>query len=377
MRIAINAMQVRAAKSGVGQYIHALTEAMLPQAPDVEFTVYCTRENIANYTFNAPNVKPRVWGLPEKTRTLRLAYETALLPFELARRKYDVFHGPSNFLPPRKVCPYVVTIHDLSYYVQPERCPPLRRRYWYEMTSRTVKLADIIVADSENTRRDIARFFPGAEQKTRVVHLAAHPRFQQLSIAQAKTQLARLQPELLTYPYVLYVGTLEPGKNVERIIAAFDAVAADFPDHQLLLAGDKGWLYDTIFFAAQRARHADRIHFLGHVSDNVVVELLNFCDVFVFPSLYEGFGLPPLEAMACGAPVITSNTSSVPEVVGDAALTVTPTSTAEITDALRIVLGDEDLRDRLSAAGLQQAQRFSWQTSARQMLDIYHELGRS
>ncbi len=371
VNIALNAMQVRAAKTGVGQYIHALLEAMVEQATQDQFTVYCNAANVANYKLPVANLSTPVWGLSGRARALRLLHEYALFPRELANQHYDVFHGASNFLPLRKVCPYVVTIHDLSYYVHPWRCPPVRRRYWYMMTANTVAVADRIISDSENTRQDIARFFPKAAGKIRVVHCAAHSRFRPLPYDRGQARL----PEVIgDRPYILYVGTLEPGKNVERTIHAFEAVAADYPHHQLALVGDRGWLFESIFAAAEKSPFRDRILFLGHLHDETVVELFNFCELFVYPSLYEGFGLPPLEAMACGAPVITSNTSSIPEVVGDAAVTVAPTDDAALAAAMRQVLADEGLRKDLRTRGLARAAQFSWRTAAQQTLEVYREV---
>jgi glycosyltransferase involved in cell wall biosynthesis len=368
MRIALNAMQVRAAKSGVGQHIHALVEALVEVAPQEHFTLYCSPQNVRNYSFQAPNYEARVWGLPEKARVVRLLHEYAFLPSELARRGYDLFHGMSNFLPPRKVCPYVVTIHDLAYYVHPERCPWLRRQYWYAMTRRTVELADAVITDSQASRRDIEHFFPSLQGRIHVILNAAHRRFRPLDLPREQTHLPALGVD---FPYLLYVGTLEPGKNVERIIRAFDSIAGAFPRHHLLIAGDCGWLYEGILAAASTARARDRIHIMGHQPDDVVVELMNFCEVFVFPSLYEGFGLPPLEAMACGAPVITSNASSLPEVVGDAALLVDPLSIEEIAAAMHRVLGDAALRHELREKGLARAGQFSWKNAAKETLSVY------
>lgn len=371
MQIGLNAMQVRAAKSGVGQYVHGLVEAMLAADPDSHFALYCSPQNAGNYRFAAPNCETRAWGLAEGWRNLRLLYEYAMFPREIAARRFDVFHGMSNFLPVRRASPYVVTVHDLSYFVHPERCPAVRRAYWYAMTRRSVALADGIIADSENTRRDIARFFPGREEITRVVHLAAHRRFRPLEQARDQSAVARLG---IHHPYILFVGTLEPGKNLIRVIESFDAIAQEFPEHVLVVAGDRGWLYDSILNAAGRARAGSRIRLVGHLPDDDVVDLLNFCDVFVFPSLYEGFGLPPLEAMACGAPVITSNTSSVPEVVGDAALQVNPESVPAIADAMRRVLSEPDLRATLRQKGLARAKMFSWNRAAEETLAVYSEV---
>ena len=371
MRIGLNAMQVRAAKTGVGQYIYAVLEAMLRQDTNNEFVIYTSRENAENYRFPASNLVNKQWGLPARSKAMRLAYEYVRLPGQIAADKLDVFNGCSNFLPLRKVCPSVVTIHDLAYYVHPERCPMVRRHYWYAMTRRSIQFADAIITMSHNSRRDIERFFPGTGSRIHVIHLAAHHRFRVLETAESEPVLMRYG---IVRPYVLFVGTLEPGKNVGRVIQAFDAVAKEFPEHLLLIAGDKGWLYDSIFAEAARARASDRIRFVSHVPDEDVVPLLNRCDVFLFPSLYEGFGLPPLEAMACGAPVITSGTSSLPEVVGDAAITVQPESLNEIATALRRVLADSALRDELGKKGIERAKQFAWNTTASLTLQVYRAL---
>lgn len=366
-------MQVRASKSGVGQYIHALMDSAVKLAPDDAFLIYCSRANEQNYVFGALNSKTRVWGLGGASRPVRLGYEYLFLPDDVKAQNLDVFHGASNFLPLRRVCPYVVTIHDLSYHVNPDRCPPVRRQYWYAMTRRTVQVADIIIADSENSRRDIIKFFPAVEQKIRVVSLAAHRRFEKLDIRREGSELTRFEAELGCRPYILYLGTLEPGKNVVRTVRAFDAIADQFPDHVLVLAGDKGWLYKSVFDAIENSKYRNRIHYLGHVSDVEAVHLYNFADLFVFPSLYEGFGLPPLEAMACGCPVVTSNSSSIPEVVGDAAILVDPQSEKELAAAMARVLSSDTLQIEMSQAGQDRAARFSWDKCAAETLAVYHE----
>lgn len=364
----MNAMQVRASKSGVGQYIDGLLSGLVSVDQQDEFILYCTRENVSNYRFDANNLKPKVWGLPEAGRTIRLLHQYTFLHDEVRRNRYDVFHGLSNFLPVKRVCPYVVSIHDLTYFVQPERCPFIRRQYWYKMTGRTVKVADAIVTCSENSRRDIERFFPTSTGKVHVVPYGIRERYRPLTYDREGSTLPTRN---IRQPYVLFVGTLEPGKNVARIIDAFDAIASDHPDHLLVIGGGKGWLYEDIFQAAERARHKDRIRFVGHLNDTEVVDFMNFAEVLCFPSLYEGFGLPPLEAMACGTPVVTSNISSIPEVVGDAALLVNPREVGEIAAALQQVLGSQELRADLRSRGLQQAAKFSWEKAALRTLEVY------
>ncbi len=367
MKVAINAMQVRAAKSGVGQYIAGLLEAMAAAAPDDDFTIYCSAQNQVNYAFPANNLHTEVWGLPQHLRALRLANEYARFPSELRRRKFDVFLGPSNFLPIRKVCPYVLVIHDLSYYVQPERCPLVRRQYWYAMTARSVALADFIITDSENSRRDIERFFPRAADRVRVIPLGIHDRYRPTTTPREQSAVSRRG---IHDPYLLVVGTLEPGKNTPRIIDAFDFIATRFPHHQLVFIGDRGWLTEEIDTALARAAAKSRIHFLGHLPDDEVVDFMNHCEALAFPSLYEGFGLPPLEAMACGAPVLASNTSSLPEVLGDAALLVNPYSVDELAAGMARLFDDPCFNQDLRNRGLQHAADFTWERTATETLRV-------
>lgn len=369
----INALQVRAAKSGVGQYIHALCEEFAGSATGDKFKVYATPANCFNYSPGGP-VETIVRGPQGGKTSVKLLHELLTLPTQLKRDRLSVFHGASNFLPLRKVCPYVVTIHDLSYYVHPERCTPARRRYWYAMTARTVKLADRIITDSENTRRDIARYFPGNDEKVRVIYLAAHQRFCPTEVEKWQLPWDGSLAPISEAPYLLYVGTLEPGKNLLRLLDAFELIAGEHRNLRLVIAGDAGWLFQDIVNKATATAFSDRIHITGHLPDEQIVQLYQFAEALVYPSLYEGFGMPPLEAMQCGTPVITSNTSSIPEVVGDAAVLVDPTQTKALAEAMRQLLASQALRRQLRERGLARATEFSWLRTAQQTLDVYREV---
>lgn len=367
-------MQVRAAKSGVGQYIYALLEQLLKIDNKNFYEIYCSAENLNNYIYSDTNSHSQAWGLNNVPKSFRLLYENLVFPSIISSQKLDVFWGPSNFLPAFKKCKYVATIHDLSYYVHPERCPALRRKYWYYMTEKTVKVADRIITISENSKADIIKFFPSTEGKIEVIHNATHHRFRPLLISRENSLLKSHESKLNGKPYLLYIGTLEPGKNVGRLISAFEKIADGFPDHQLVLGGDKGWLYSDVMLQIQNSPFNNRIHYLGHVTDEEVVHLYNFCEAFCFPSLYEGFGLPPLEAMSCGAPVLTSNNSSIPEVVGDAALQVNPLSVDEIAEGINLLLSDTELRTEFKNRGLERAKKFSWDKAAKQTLNVFESV---
>lgn len=374
LKIGVNAMQVRAAKSGVGQYIHGLMEQILKIDKANFYQIFCNYENRSNYTYNDTNSQSVSWGLKDVPKSLRLAYENIIFPSEIQKNNIDLFWGPSNFLPPIKKTKYVATINDLSYYVHPERCPFIRRQYWYLLTSRTVKVADKIITISSNSANDIIKFFPEAKEKIEIISLAAHHRFQKLKLNREDSLLQRFEDRLKNRPYLLYVGTLEPGKNVLRLLAAFEEIAKEFPDYLLVLGGDKGWMYNGVLEKIEKSEFADRIHYLGHLSDDEIVHFFNFCTLFCFPSTYEGFGLPPLEAMSCGVPVLTSNNSSIPEVVGDAAYKVDPFSVEEIASGMRVLLCNEELREEYAAKGLIRSKEFSWTKSAELTLSVFNSL---
>jgi glycosyltransferase involved in cell wall biosynthesis len=398
MRVAINAMQVRAAKSGVGQYIEGLVDALLADGgaldldAGLEVCTYCTRENEGNYRrAGRGNYQTRVWGHGEGRKSLRLLNEIMRLGREVSRQRFDLFHGPSNFLPMGLKIPAVVTIHDLSYYVEPERCPPVRRAYWYAMTAHTMRQAHLILADSENTRRDISRFFPKSTDRVRVVGLGIHARFQPLCADkgdaaggekpddETTVMLDRLGlrgPDGGVLPYILSVCTLEPGKNLGLLVQAFERVGRDRPDLRLVLVGDRGWNYGPLLAQIRSSVLRDRILLTGHLPDGDIVRLMQHCRVFAYPSRYEGFGLPPLEALACGAPVVASTGGSLREVLANLPGVIQH----EPDDLGGIILGLEQFVDREPGGDVQRLERaravrhrYDWSRTAEQTVAVWHE----
>jgi glycosyltransferase involved in cell wall biosynthesis len=389
MRIALNAMQVRAAKSGVGQYIEGLVDGLLgvhgtePVLPPHDLTVYCSPQNERNYArAGIDHYQTAIWGRQEGNKVLRLLNEIARFGPTINRAGYDLFHGPSNFLPPGLRCPAVVTIHDLSYFVEPERCPYLRRQYWFAMTRLTMGRANRIIADSENTRADIARFFPKAVDKVRVVPLGIHPRFVLPSPSIAPNwdlvplPLRPSEPSAPIPPYLLSVCTLEPGKNLSFLVRAFEQAAGDFPDVRLVLAGDRGWKYQPLLDQIAASPLRDRILLPGHLSDSAIVTLMQHCRAFVYPSRYEGFGLPPLEALACGAPVLASRGGSLREVLDGLPGVVQHEAddlSGWITTLKEIMSAeqpDEALREEFASSA---RHRYDWSRTARMTLAVWQE----
>ena len=363
MKIGINALQVRADKSGVGQYIECLIDGLLHElATDDELLVYATPLNAKNFQRDDARLTVREFG-PSARREWRLAYEWINLPGQIKRDRLDVFHGASNFLPRRCPFPSVVTIHDASRWVDPGRYTRANLVYSRLMTRHTLRMNSPVITVSNAAKRDLMRYLHLPEERIHVIHEAAHPRFRLISSDTA--------PLNLSMPYLLHVGTIEPGKNIERLIHAFAQFRAHHPKHTLVLAGDRGWKMERIFDAIAKHRLENAVRYVGHVSDDELVALYNGAEFFIFPSLNEGFGLPPLEALQCGTSVIASNRSSLPEVLGDAPLYIDPTDISQMAEAMAKVADDSTLRMEMKKSGLAQATRYSWAQTARHTIEVY------
>lgn len=276
--------------------------------------------------------------------------------------------------PLRSAVPTIVTVHDVSFLEHPEYFTVARRSQLSLTVRRTVKHAARILTVSDFSRDAILRAYDVAPEKVRVIPNAANPEFRVVGRDRAhKAVETRLR---FDSPFVLSVGDLQPRKNQIGLIAAFSKLLTECPHlrHHLVLTGKETWFTPKVLEAARSCGFASRIHFTGFVSDEELLELYNACECFVFPSFYEGFGLPILEAMACGRAVACSNTSSMPEVADGAGLLFDPHQTGEITRAMKDILLDSELRGRLERLGLQRAATFTWKKSARATLEVYREV---
>ncbi len=276
--------------------------------------------------------------------------------------------------PLRCPVPTVVTVHDVSFLEHPEYFPWWRAAQLRITVARSVRQAARVLTISNFTRHTISEAYGISRDLITVIPAAANPFFRISNRARAVRRVEeRFQ---IRAPFVLTVGDLQPRKNHARLISAFCRLLSANPDlpHHLVIAGKNTWYGDRIFEAARRSGIADRIHLTGYVSDEELLELYNACDCFAFPSLYEGFGLPLLEAMACGRAVVCSDRSSIPEVAGDAGVLFDPTDEHAIAAALRSVLLDSDRRARLERSGLVRASQFTWRKAAEGTLDVYRQV---
>jgi glycosyltransferase involved in cell wall biosynthesis len=302
----------------------------------------------------------------------------------LLEKDCDLLHVPHLFWKPQAIpCPYVVTVHDLlDHMYRAKSSSGVKRSLHFRFTKRVLHHAARIFAVSNFSKKDTERLFQVAPEKIVVIYNAIDDRFRQGHASAADRQFIAERYQV-NHPFLLYAGRISPHKNVVRIIEAFSALKAElhkvgqFEDLKLIVIGDELSKHPDLRRAVIKSGVTHDVRFLGFVPIEVLRIFYDQAKIFVFPSLYEGFGLPPLEAMAHATPVVTSNTSSIPEVVGNAAVMVNPENVFEIMRALYKVLLDQPTREKLKARGLEQSQKFSWDESVRRMLKIYHEVAQS
>jgi glycosyltransferase involved in cell wall biosynthesis len=295
------------------------------------------------------------------------------IPIETAIGRVDLFHEPDFVLPPTLPrTPTVLTVHDLTFVRDPESAFPRLRRYLNCVVPRSVARATHVLADSAATKNDLVELFHTSPDKITVLYGGVDARFAPVRDPE-RLAAVRAKYNIGLDPFILGIGTIQPRKNFRRLVQAFSHLRppAFASDLKLVIAGGKGWLYDDIFAEVKRLGLEGCVLFPGFVDDDDLPTLYSAAEMLAFPSIYEGFGLPILEAMACGTPVVTSVTSSLPELAGDAALLVEPTDVDAIAAALRRLLQEANLRHRLVAAGFDQARKFTWEKAAAQLLEIY------
>ncbi len=267
-----------------------------------------------------------------------------------------------------------MSVHDVSYLEYPEYFTRFRAMQLRYTVKRTVQLATRVFTPSEFSRQSVIKAYGLRDDKVLVMHNAVSSSFRPVP---RETSMRWVQAHLgYSFPFVLSVGDLQPRKNFLRLMRAFEEVLRSHPNlpHHLVLVGKETWYSDTVRSAAAKSPVAERIHFAGFVEDDELLRLYGACDVFVYPSLYEGFGVPILEAMACGRAVACANTSAMPEVADSAALLFDPHSVSEMSRAIRDLMVDSELRTRMERLGLHRATLFSWEKTARKTLDVYYEI---
>jgi glycosyltransferase involved in cell wall biosynthesis len=360
---------------GVGTYIRNIVRSLGRLDHDADY-----------FLLGTPTKVQEIGALPPNFRTIPLlSSEHTLKGYRefraaLGKLKCDLVHIPNLFSIPRILpCPYVMTVHDMLDHMSRPRQQGAWRAVYFQMTKRVLAGAARIFAVSNFTRNEIEKLFDIPLNHIEVVYNAIDERFLHGHASAADREFIA-QRYQVTYPFLLYAGRISPHKNVLRLIEAFSALKTElekdqlWPDLKLIIIGDDLSGNPDLRRTVVRSGVQNDVRFLGFVPIDVLRIFYDEARVFVFPSLYEGFGLPPLEAMAHGTPVITSNVSALPEVVGNAAVLVNPENVFEIMRALHRVLTDRVLRDRMKERGYQQAKRFSWEISVRRVLDVYRSV---
>ncbi|MFZ2487543.1 MAG: glycosyltransferase family 1 protein [Anaerolineae bacterium] len=370
MRIAIDTRIAYYTGAGIGQYTVHLAQALARLAPANQYILLQSRKD-HRVLVEGANVQTHSLWTPSHHRL-----EQGLLAAEFAARptlrglRAEVLHSP-DFIPPLRVHRFksVITVHDLAFLRWPHFLTEDSARYYGQIDA-AIERADHIIAVSESTKNDLVKLLGAPRNKITVVYEAADPLYRPLAREEALASIRHKFP--LPDEFILFVSTIEPRKNIETLLKAYRRLRDTYKvTTGLVLAGSTGWLADQIFDTVEQLDLRQHVTFLGRVENGDLVYLYNLASCLAHPAYYEGFGLTPLEAMACGLPVVVSNVSSLPEVVGDAGLLIDPNNDEELAVALHRLLDDQDLRATLRAKGLARARTFSWERAAAETLAVY------
>lgn len=368
--IAIDYTPAYEQSAGIGRYVRELIHALMRIDQETDYRLFVAGATALdqhippNFTWKTTRISPvnlaRLW------HRLRLP-----LPVELFTGKADLFHATDFVLPPTRA-KSLLTVHDLSFVKVPETASPSLKRYLDSVVPKSIARAHHILADSQATKDDITDIYGTSSEKITVLYSGVDVRFTRDT---SKGETIRRKYGLpSSRPYILSVGTVQPRKNYTRLIDSLAQLRSGGHDVCLVIAGGKGWLDDPIYTGIQSSGMTDYVHMIGFADDADLPGLYSNAICTAFPSLYEGFGLPILESMACGTPVLTSNVSSLPEVAGDAALVTDPYDIDALTAGLERLIADPQLRDMLITRGYERVRHFTWERAAHQLMSIYQRM---
>ncbi len=358
--------------AGISRYIRGIVAGVRDLDGPERYTVFLGDPNYPPEFAPDARLRLGVSHLPTVRPMIRILWEQLVLPAELSRRRVDVLHSMGYAQPLACGSRSVVTVHDLTFLLFPNSFNRVNRLYLSALTSLSVRRADRVIAVSHNTKSDVVRLIGGDPGKVAVVHHGVEPMFRKVDDAREIEAFRRRRG--LPERYVLFIGTLEPRKNIQTLLSAFSLLKKQTRlPHKLVIAGAKGWLWAEILAAIERLDLVDDVMLPGYLPLEEEPLWYNGAELFVYPSLYEGFGFPPLEAMACGTPVITSNSSSLPEVVGDCGMLVDPANADQLAEAIRALLESPATREELARRGLERARSFTWSEAARRTAGVYRE----
>jgi len=359
MKVAINTQTAIGNKSGFGSYVSNLIR-YVPQVSDVEYV------SIENLEYKKDLNTPQ-----------RLFWDQIGFLQKMSQHKgIDLIHQPSFSAPIFTTKKTVVTIHDIIPVIFPENLAPASRFFFSKVMPFSYRFADHYLTDSQHSKNDIMERLHIPDEKITVTHLAASEEYRVLNSKADKEKIEGIKKKYnIPEDYFLHIGTIEPRKNISMLVEAFyEGVVKNKLPYCLVIVGKKGWWYENLFARVQELGLEKKVIFTGYTDLEEMPYLCSGATAFTFPSLYEGFGLPPLEAMQCGAPVICSNASSLPEVVGEAGILLSPTDQAAWSKALHDVATDEKQRQKMSLASVEQAKKFSWQKCSELTVKVYEDV---
>ncbi|MEK6921881.1 MAG: glycosyltransferase [Nanoarchaeota archaeon] len=373
LTIGINARYLQRSLSGIERYSIELISSLNTINTKNDYLLFLNKDAPLPKLPQNDHCKSIISAFPTKQRFLRLLWEHVYLFYEIKKYNVSVFHGPAFFVPilKPKNCKYVITVHDITFVKYPQAFTLGTRLYYTLLFPRSLHLADAIITDSESTKKDIIQEYKINSDKIHTIYLGVSDGFLKKYTNQKVEEIKKKYR--LSDKFFLFTGVLSPRKNIHTTLEAFHYLKKEeeYKDYKFLIIGRKGWLYRDIFTKVAQLHLEDAVSFIEYVSEEELPLFYTLAEIYLFPSLYEGFGLPILEAMASGCPVITSNVSSMPEVASDAALLINPTSVEELIAAIKQITTNKQLRANLQKKGYEQVKKFSWKKTAEQTAAIY------
>jgi len=365
MKIGIDIRSAGGNKTGKGWLTYHIVKNLLNLDHDNQYILY-TQDGISAFA-NYKNAEMRI------VKSKGIFWHRNMIK-DAKREELDVFIAPTSYIIPSflpKAIKSIIFIHDLVAFLFPNNHNKKAVIIERLLLKRALKKATMVMTISENTKRDIMSFFKYPEDKITIAYCSAGENFKPLN----KEELEPFAKETsLPKNFFLAVGTLEPRKNYINLIEAFDVFSKKYKDFHLVIVGGQGWKYEEIYEKVKKLYLQKKVHFIGYVSEKSLVKLYNLAKALVFPSIYEGFGIPPLEAMKCGCPVIASYTSSIPEVVGDAGILINPGEPMEIAGAMAKIINNQNLCAELKNKSLLQSKKFSWESSAKKLMNVINRI---
>ncbi|MBP2032350.1 glycosyltransferase involved in cell wall biosynthesis [Clostridium algifaecis] len=369
MKIAIDARGINWYKgTGIGTYTDRILSYMIKNHSENFYHIYWSGNKYDN--FNKKNTK-----IIMASKKQHRFFEQYYFPENLKEENIDIYHVPQNGIGISEniTCKKVITVHDLIPYIMPETVGRSYLTKFIKEMPRIINMADAIITVSEYSKKDILKFFPINKNKIFVTPLAADEKYKPLDKEICKNKIKSTYN--IDKPFILYVGGFSPRKNVTSLIEAFSRIHKNLnKDYDLVIVGSSKDDLEKLKEFSSKLHIEENIRFTGFIKDDLLPVFYSGCDLFVYPSLYEGFGLPPLEAMSCGTPVITSNISSIPEVVGDGAILIDPKNIVSLMYSIESILNDDTIRNELSLKALNRSHLFSWENTCEKTIKIYNKI---